>query len=503
MFYELTLFISLTAFIAGMIYRVSAWFRHRVEFESASHDKTDSGRISSAASGIFSTIFSSKFPALIQSLAKDVLVQMRILKEDKRRWAMHILIFSGFTFLFIFHALDRVIVTPIFDRFYLAINPFLIIAGLMVLWGIAIAVYRRYFLNIPGLKTRSGDLTALILLAVIILTGLAMELLKLSSYHYYTKIWYLHILACFVGLAWIPFGKMIHMFTTPLSLLSNAVMDEKSNPANVMTRQMMELSACMSCGTCSNRCSVAMAYHAIGNPTILPSERIRFLRDYFSDKSLSHEGLCAIQQGIYLCTNCDRCTVVCPAGINLRELWFRVREEMIRKNQAPLLLLTPFSHFRGLNSEKLHPDSYDRPLESVKSELTRDLKIMNQPEYTIELPAQRPSKKALHDLPEEAANYAFCFSCENCSTVCPVVGNYEEPQEHIDMMPHQIMRSLGLGIQELATGSRMLWYCLTCYQCQEHCPQGVKVTDLLYALKNRVAKGSPDKKISGNGVRIP
>jgi heterodisulfide reductase subunit C len=34
----------------------------------------------------------------------------------------------------------------------------------------------------------------------------------------------------------------------------------------------------------------------------------------------------------------------------------------------------------------------------------------------------------------------------------------------------------------------MLWSCLTCYQCQEHCPQGVKVTDLLYELKNQAAR---------------
>jgi heterodisulfide reductase subunit C len=25
---------------------------------------------------------------------------------------------------------------------------------------------------------------------------------------------------------------------------------------------------------------------------------------------------------------------------------------------------------------------------------------------------------------------------------------------------------------------------VTCYQCQEHCPQNVKVTDILYQLKN-------------------
>jgi heterodisulfide reductase subunit C len=30
----------------------------------------------------------------------------------------------------------------------------------------------------------------------------------------------------------------------------------------------------------------------------------------------------------------------------------------------------------------------------------------------------------------------------------------------------------------------MLWDCLGCYQCQELCPQGVAVTDVMYQLKN-------------------
>jgi heterodisulfide reductase subunit C len=34
----------------------------------------------------------------------------------------------------------------------------------------------------------------------------------------------------------------------------------------------------------------------------------------------------------------------------------------------------------------------------------------------------------------------------------------------------------------------MLWECVTCYQCQEHCPQGVKVADILYELKNSAAE---------------
>jgi heterodisulfide reductase subunit C len=31
----------------------------------------------------------------------------------------------------------------------------------------------------------------------------------------------------------------------------------------------------------------------------------------------------------------------------------------------------------------------------------------------------------------------------------------------------------------------MVWNCTTCYQCQEHCPAGIRVTDVLYDLRNQ------------------
>jgi heterodisulfide reductase subunit C len=67
---------------------------------------------------------------------------------------------------------------------------------------------------------------------------------------------------------------------------------------------------------------------------------------------------------------------------------------------------------------------------------------------------------------------------------------YENPQEILGLLPHQIMNCLGLSLTEMATGPRMLWDCVTCYQCQEHCPQDVKVTDILYRLKNLAIKNA-------------
>ena len=488
MLYDTALYMALAIFGVGLIYKVSGWFRFSVDMQNRSESTPAPSRIQTALRGVFTTLFSQKLFILARVFVSDVLLQMRICKEDIIRWLMHMLIFVGFMFLLFTHALDKIIVTSLFDRYYLDLNPYLIVAGLMVLAGVAIAAYRRFILKVPRLKTAGPDYYALIILAVIIISGLAMELTKLTSYENYQSYWNIHVYACLFGLAYLPFSKMLHVLTTPVSLLANAVMDKQSSPANIKTRQMMELDACTRCGTCSNRCSVAVAFDRIGNEMILPSERMEFLKDYYSDKAIGAKGLAAIQQGIYLCTNCDRCTVACPAGINLRDMWFDVREEMIQRGDAVDLVLTPFSYFRGLNMDNFDFEPFEKPVVKARKMVTAPYKLLHQSDDIIPLTSANQAFKENADLSDWASTYTFCFTCENCSTVCPVVGNYESPIEELDLLPHQIMRSMGFGIKDLAMGSRMLWYCLTCYQCQEHCPQGVKVTDILYELKNLSAK---------------
>jgi heterodisulfide reductase subunit C/nitrate reductase gamma subunit len=301
-------------------------------------------------------------------------------------------------------------------------------------------------------------------------------------------LWYIHFLACFIGLAYLPFSKMFHIISTPVSLLANAVMEkETSAPANVVTRQAMELDACTHCGTCSLRCSASTSFDVLGNEYILPSEKMTFLKTLAKGKKLSDDKLHAIQEGVYLCTNCDRCTVVCPSGINLKELWFNVREELIQRELPELLTLSPFSFYRGLNRNHIAADEYRTPIETASRAVACNFEQAMDKSVPISLSDKE--KDVPSQLPG-AETFVHCFGCQTCTTVCPVVMNYENPQEVVGLLPHQIMNCLGLGLTEMATGPQMLWDCLTCYQCQEHCPQSVKVTDVLYCLKNLSIKNA-------------
>jgi heterodisulfide reductase subunit C len=65
-----------------------------------------------------------------------------------------------------------------------------------------------------------------------------------------------------------------------------------------------------------------------------------------------------------------------------------------------------------------------------------------------------------------------------------VVAASEDPRKDLDLTPQQIMNLLRMQLKDQVLGSRMLWNCVTCYKCQEHCPQDIKVADVLYELRN-------------------
>jgi len=53
-----------------------------------------------------------------------------------------------------------------------------------------------------------------------------------------------------------------------------------------------------------------------------------------------------------------------------------------------------------------------------------------------------------------------------------------------------IIRKALLGLKEEVISAPELWYCTTCYTCQDRCPQDVNPTDVIKAIRNiAVAEG--------------
>lgn len=156
-----------------------------------------------------------------------------------------------------------------------------------------------------------------------------------------TLLWYIHFLACFIGLAYLPFSKMFHIIASPVSLLTNAVAAKKEfDPANSATKKIIELDGCTRCKTCSLWCSIAVSMDSVDNQNILPSERLESLKGLVAGKKMDGFQLEEIWKGTYRCTLCGRCKEVCPVNIGLRDLWKEMRVHLVKKGLHPPIFET-------------------------------------------------------------------------------------------------------------------------------------------------------------------
>ena len=76
------------------------------------------------------------------------------------------------------------------------------------------------------------------------------------------------------------------------------------------------------------------------------------------------------------------------------------------------------------------------------------------------------------------SGFRGCYACGTCSAGCPV------HRANKDYDPLHIIRMLVFGLREEILTGDIIWLCSDCYTCQENCPMGVKVTDIINHLKN-------------------
>lgn len=71
-----------------------------------------------------------------------------------------------------------------------------------------------------------------------------------------------------------------------------------------------------------------------------------------------------------------------------------------------------------------------------------------------------------------------CFACGTCTASCPVRAIEET------FNPRRIIHMALLGMKKEVLSSEFVWLCSTCYSCYERCPQDVRITEMMNALKN-------------------
>lgn len=551
MFFRISLYLAIAACLAGLAYKIWSWLTVSIEKEDERFSPGERLRASLTEMGRI--VFSRRLGTMLKAIVLDGLLQKRSLAHSHLAWLAHFSMFTGFMGLLLLHALGDVITANLFSGYYSTLDPWLFLRdfmGLMVLVGVGLVIYRRA--TLPGLRLITGgmDRLAIVFLAVILLSGFALQAVKITSSAAYERmvteyaglgsdeeklalrsvwaaeygvifapgqtsqdpqvlalgkqlnqdncldchspaqnafasyglsllvrpvalaldkmgaadiLYYIHFLTCFLGLALLPFTKFLHLFSGPILLATNAVVDRKTmNPAARAALRALEMDACAHCGTCTVHCSVSVTLHRINNKHILPSEKLASLAGMVHGECCTAQQLAEIREGAYICTDCYRCTRLCPLGINLNDLW-----AALKKNLA----LAGYGHpLREVAQQAQKAAEPSREQSAVKV-------VTGGFQHGLSLAAQ-------------ASTFNACYTCRQCTNACPLVFMSEQPKDELDLLPHEIMYSLKLGLKEEAMGARMVWKCLTCYQCQEACPNSVKVTDILYELRYLAAKAA-------------
>ncbi len=75
-------------------------------------------------------------------------------------------------------------------------------------------------------------------------------------------------------------------------------------------------------------------------------------------------------------------------------------------------------------------------------------------------------------------NLFGCIQCGTCSATCPV-------SHYMDYTPRRIIAMTRSGFKEEVMRSFTIWLCASCYSCTVECPKEIKITELMYAMKQK------------------
>ncbi len=246
--------IAFILFIMGIGGTVFFWFQGSVEGEEKSLHR----KMALASEGLWRTLFSRELFAIIKTFLMDVILQRRLLQESVKRWAIHSLIFLPILFRFLLAIFTFFVsrIGPETSLAYALINKNSGFAaftndlcGGLILLGILLSALQRLMIKPPHVIAETKDNLALLLLGLLVFLGFVAEGVRLlmteispevGLYAFigyplsrglsvmgfdwtavYSYLWWAHALLGAIFIAYLPFGKMRHIFNTPLTLLLN------------------------------------------------------------------------------------------------------------------------------------------------------------------------------------------------------------------------------------------------------------------------------------------
>jgi Fe-S oxidoreductase/nitrate reductase gamma subunit len=300
----------------------------------------------------------------LKGLLFDAFGQRRVLNNPFAGF-FHALIFFGFTILFMGTMVVMIhedFGLPIMRGiFYLVFQSFTLdVVGALSILGVLIALYHRYLQKPARLQSRWQDGVILSLVLTILLTGFIVEGLRIIATDdpwgswspiglatgkflsalvpaaafrpAHVLFWWFHLLLVFGFIAWIPYSKLLHIFTSPANIYFRSL-DAKGGmlkPIDTETAEsfgvsrldqmswkaLLDLDACTECGRCQDVCP---AFNT-GKP-LSPKSLILDLRQSLRADGTGAAGATPLighviaEDTLWACTTCAACMQECPVYI--------------------------------------------------------------------------------------------------------------------------------------------------------------------------------------------
>ncbi|MDI9437523.1 MAG: CoB--CoM heterodisulfide reductase subunit C [Euryarchaeota archaeon] len=189
-------------------------------------------------------------------------------------------------------------------------------------------------------------------------------------------------------------------------------------------------------------------------------------------------------------------------------------EEKTPATDEPLAPVTSESE----TTEETEPESpEEKPEKSSEEELSEEIdEPAEEPEEAVEEPKkERSESMTLLNADENkitradidprfkeevmeagAESVAICFQCGTCTGACP-------SGRRTPYRIRQLVRRAVMGLKNDVISDDSIWMCTTCYECQERCPRGIKIVDVVKIVRNYAAQAgymAPAHKAVGSFV---
>ncbi len=457
----------------------------------------------------------------VKDFIKFGMLQKRV-SERPLAGLMHMMIFYGFIVFFIgttivaieydfTRKLDEHFGTHLafwHGDFYLGYSLFLDLMGVVFFMGLAIAYYRRFVLKPKHLETSVDDLRILGLFGVIALTGFLMEGARIALLdepfrawspvanviacgltavfgepgaptgirpfdqspfwhtplgYFHNTFWWIHMVVVFGFIAYIPYGKLAHIFTSPLNIFLRTHkptgkmvtpfqlfnwkkdadgteepemredMDESEFFAgsfgkieDLSWKQLLSVDACTKCARCTTECPATAAGRDL-SPMHFVWNVAGYSAKYMNEPADKRPGLVSDDaihpDTVWSCTTCNACVTACPVFIEHVDMYMGMRRHMANEgNQSAHMVETmkkmennknPWGMARGDRMAWVS----DSPVKPVTVEQNPDFEVLywigcagNYDSRNIEV-----TKSMLQLLQKAGINYAVLGKDEGCT----------------------------------------------------------------------------------------